>query len=104
MKLQALKGEEIATAVDFCGQYPSRIFGMSIPLPGWDTGLHIGSFVTSEKQDGETVYTVVDVVGDVAILVPVLFPVCAYACEVRKLRRVATPWEQDKIKAEGGGE
>jgi hypothetical protein len=68
--------------------YPGRTFGATIHIPGWDTWLHIGAFVTTENQELEMVYVVVDFVEEMAIVVPIYYPVCAYPVCVDLLRPV----------------
>ena len=90
-----LNQDDINTSINFNAQYPNRCPSYTVPLPNWNHKIFVGAMVRVPKGN---IYTVVDIAGEWAGLVPVVFsvdspPAAAYTMLISKL----TPTSIDEL-------
>lgn len=66
---QALNREDIAKSIEFNAKYITRTIGYTVTLPNWNGRIFVGALVTVPKGN---IYTIVDIVDDWAVLVPLV--------------------------------
>lgn len=94
---QALNRDDIAKSIEFNAKNPRRFPSYTVPLPNWNKRIFVGALVTVPKGN---IYTIVDIVDDWAVLVPVVEsvespPAAAYTYPVAGL----TPTSIDELIA-----
>jgi hypothetical protein len=82
-----LNRDQVEASIRFNAAYPNRWPSYTVPLPNWNHKIFVGAMV---RPPNGNAYTIVEIAGDWAVLVPVVFsldspPAAAYTMLLSKL-------------------